>query len=207
MRWTVPKMLVAERCPQRWTLSALWGLGPAAPSAQATPVRCGGWEHRLGRSRKTRCTSFGGSEQVTETSVPMWPLEKLSWGNSVGILWSIGGGRKYSPPLSTFLASFCEPEKLRQHPSSEGMASMEVGDGYVGVGPGIARLAVGLEKPEPLRAAGVMPLRAAGSCPGLKSWPDHCISPLPKRDSQLPVKFLMRLIAAPVQADCFVSRC
>ena len=87
----------------------------------------------------------------------------------MGILWSIGGGRKYSPPLSTFLASFCEPEKLRQHPSSEGMASMEVGDGYVGVGPGIARLAVGLEKPEPLRAAGVMPLRAAGSCPGLKS--------------------------------------
>ena len=37
-----------------------------------------------------------------------------------------------------------KPEKLRQHPSSEGMASMEGGEGYVGVG--IARLAVALEK-------------------------------------------------------------
>ena len=34
-----------------------------------------------------------------------------------------------------------EPEKLRQHPSSEGMESMEGGEGYVGVG--IARFAVG----------------------------------------------------------------
>ncbi len=36
-----------------------------------------------------------------------------------------------------------KPEKLRQHPSSEGMASMEGGEGYVGVG--VALLAVGSE--------------------------------------------------------------
>ena len=34
-----------------------------------------------------------------------------------------------------------KPDKLHQHPSSEGMASMEGGEGYVGVG--IVWLAVG----------------------------------------------------------------
>ena len=29
-----------------------------------------------------------GPEQVSETLMPMWPLQGLSWGNSVGILWS-----------------------------------------------------------------------------------------------------------------------
>ena len=63
----------------------------------------------------------------------------------MGILWSIGGGRN-SPLLSpSFWRAIMsqKPEKLCQHPFSEGMASMEGGEGYVGVG--VARLAVGSE--------------------------------------------------------------
>ena len=74
------------------------------------------WEYTY-RSWKTCGTSFGCSEQVTETSMTKWPLERLSWENSVGIFWSKGGGRKYSPPHSIILVCYSKSEAWEAQPA------------------------------------------------------------------------------------------
>ena len=51
-------------------------------------------------SQKTGCTSSGSSEQVTETSVPMLPFERLSRGNYVPASMFCSGGELKKIPAA-----------------------------------------------------------------------------------------------------------